>query len=198
VDYLLKANLRVSGGMFEQQLQIADDTTTGRLDSRFSGPAMDPLDKSRSYDPQSAAISSAYVTAVNSYVRNDLKFGDNMYYRPWAHGAPDFGWDRNHKQPGQRFSRGGGTPNAMPDLASAMKYNPDLKVMLLGGFYDIATPFYTATYEMHHLPIPESLQQNISYAFYPSGHMVYAHQPSHEKLHDDVVKFIEATDNLGR
>ena len=63
VDYVLKASLRVIGSMFEQQLQIASDIATGRLDSRFSGPAIDPLEKSSDYDPQSLSISSACVTA---------------------------------------------------------------------------------------------------------------------------------------
>ena len=196
VAYLLKADLRVTGGMFEQQLLSGTDSDTGRLDTRFSGPSMDPLEKTSDYDPQSAAISSAYVAAFNSYVRNDLKFGEGMTFRPSAYGAEDFRWDRDHRAPGQRFSRGG-TPNVMPDLAAAMKYNPNLKVKLFGGFYDLATPFYTAVYEMHHLPMPESLQKNISYAFFPSGHMVYAHLPSLKKLHDDAAAFIEANDNQG-
>ena len=196
VAYLLKADLRVTGGMFEQQLLSGTDSDTGRLDTRFSGPSMDPLEKTSDYDPQSAAISSAYVSAFNSYVRNDLKFGEGMTFRPSAYGAEDFRWDRDHRAPGQRFSRGG-TPNVMPDLAAAMKYNPNLRVKLFGGFYDLATPFYTAVYEMHHLPMPESLQKNISYAFFPSGHMVYAHLPSLKTLHDDAAAFIEANDNQG-
>jgi carboxypeptidase C (cathepsin A) len=191
VDYLMKANLRVTGGMFEQQLQGSTDTTTGRLDTRFSGPSMDPLAKTRAYDPQSAAISSAYVSAFNDYVRRDLKFGEGMKFRPSVYGAEDFHWDREHKAPGMRFSRG--ALNVMPDLAVAMKYNPNLKVKLFGGFYDLATPYYTAIYEMQHLPIPESLRQNISYAFFPSGHMVYAHIPSLKKLHDDAAAFIDAS-----
>jgi carboxypeptidase C (cathepsin A) len=193
VDYLMKANLRVTGGMFEQQLQSSTDITTGRLDTRFSGPSMDPLAKTRAYDPQSAAISSAYVSAFNDYVRRDLKFGDGMKFRPSVYGAEDFHWDREHKAPGTRFSRG--ALNVMPDLAAAMKYNPNLKVKLFGGFYDLATPYYTAIYEMQHLPIPDSLRQNISYAFFPSGHMVYAHIPSLKKLHDDAAAFIDATSN---
>ena len=193
VNYLMKANLRVTGGMFEQQLQSGTDTTTGRLDTRFSGPSMDPMAKTRAYDPQSAAISSAYVSAFNDYVRRDLKFGEGMKFRPSVYGAEDFHWDREHKAPGMRFSRG--ALNVMPDLAAAMKYNPNLKVKLFGGFYDLATPYYTAIYEMQHLPIPDSLRQNISYAFFPSGHMVYAHIPSLKKLHDDAAAFIEATSN---
>jgi carboxypeptidase C (cathepsin A) len=195
VDYLLKADLRVTGGMFEHELMNDSDTTTGRLDARFSGPTMDPLGKESDYDPQSAAISAAYVAAFNSYVRNDLKFGEGMKYRPSVYGADDFRWDWKHRAPGQRYSRGG-TPNVMLDLAVAMKYNPDMKVRLFGGFYDLATPYYTAIYEMQHLPIPEKLQKNISYGFFPSGHMVSAHTPSLKKLHDDAVQFIESSDNL--
>ncbi|TAM22360.1 MAG: peptidase S10, partial [Rhodanobacter sp.] len=53
-------------------------------------------------------------------------------------------------------------------------------------------------YEMDHLPIPEALQKNISYHWYPSGHMVYAHVPSLKKLHDNVANFIDSTDNVSR
>src|SRR3546814_14596108 len=58
VDYLLKGNLRIDGGTFEQQLQTEKGLATGRLDSRFSGPTLDPLAKSSDYDPQSSAIRS--------------------------------------------------------------------------------------------------------------------------------------------
>lgn len=193
VDYLLKADLRVTGGMFEHELQDADDTTTGRLDTRFSGPSMDPLSKESDYDPQSAAISSAYVSAFNNYVRSTLKFGDNMNYNAEIYGQ-GFDWDFRHKLPGQHESFPGST-NVLPDLAVAMKYNPDLKVMVNGGFYDLATPYYAAVYEQQHMPIPQRLRGNISYAFYPSGHMVYAHEPSLKQLHDNVARFIESTDN---
>ncbi|QEE23066.1 peptidase S10 [Rhodanobacter glycinis] len=188
VAYLLKANLRVSGGMFEHELLAASDDSTGRLDTRFSGPSIDPMGKSSEYDPQSSAISSAYVAAFNNYVRKDLKFGQNQTYRLYA----DIDhWDMKHHGHD-------GSLNVMGDLAMAMKTNPDLKVMLNGGYYDLATPFYTAQYEMDHLPIPEALQKNISYHWYPSGHMVYAHVPSLKKLHDNVASFIDSTDNVSR
>ena len=83
----------------------------------------------------------------------------------------------------------------MPDLAIAMKYNPDLKVSLNAGYFDLATPFYEGVYEMQHLPIPASLQSNIEFKFYESGHMVYAHQASLKALHDNVAAFIVRTQN---
>ena len=56
--------------------------TTGRLDTRFSGPTLDPLSKEAEYDPQSAAIGSAYVSAFNDYVRKELKYGEDKTFKP--------------------------------------------------------------------------------------------------------------------
>ncbi len=194
VAYILKSNLRLEGGQFEKTLLDPSGLTTGRLDTRFSGPDMDPLSKEADYDPQSASISSAYVSVFNDYVRKELKFGDGKTYKPDI----DIGdkWSMDHQPPGAPMPVPGIT-NVMPDLASAMKYNPTLKVMVNGGYFDLATPFYEGWYEMHHLPIPDSLQGNIEYHYYQSGHMVYAHIPSLKEMHDNVADFIRRTDNLG-
>jgi carboxypeptidase C (cathepsin A) len=192
VAYILKADLRIDGGEFEKTLQDANDLTTGRLDTRFSGPTIDPLSKEADYDPQSAAISSAYIAAFNDYARTSLKYGDGRKYFLFA---PLKDWDLKHKQPGVNFSLQ--TPlNVMPDLAVAMKTNPNLKVMLNAGFYDLATPYYEGIYEMRQLPIPRRLQGNIEYKQYESGHMVYAHEQSLKELHDNVADFIRRTENV--
>ena len=193
VSYILKANLRIDGGEFEKNLQDQQGLTTGRLDTRFSGPTMDPLSKEADYDPQSAAISSAYVSAFNEYVRNQLKFGQDKTYRPEA--SLYRSWNYQHQPPGAD-SPLQGAANVMPDLASAMKYNPQLRILLNGGYFDLATPYYEGWYEMHHLPIPKNLQNNIEYRYYASGHMVYAHEESLKELHDNVADFIRRTDNV--
>jgi carboxypeptidase C (cathepsin A) len=198
VEYILKADLRIDGGEFRQNLRGDDGVTTGRLDSRFSGPDIDPLSQRADYDPQAAALSSAYVSAFNEYVRKDLHYGEGKAFKP---SIPIFRtWNFQHQLPGQpqqpMSSRQGS--NVMPDLANAMKVNPNLKVQLNAGYFDLATPFYQGVYEMHHLPIPASLQSNIEYRFYDSGHMVYAKDSSLKLLHDNVAEFIRRTSNLGR
>ena len=193
VDYILKADLRITGGVFEKHLQDDMDTTTGRLDTRFSGPSMDPLSKEAHYDPQAAAIDSAYVSAFNDYVRKVLHFGQDKTYKEFSELYKT--WDYRHKPPGAPRDVNNAT-NTIPDLASAMKYNPQLKILLTGGYFDLATPFYEGIYEMHHLPIPARLQDNISYRYYRSGHMIYAHQESLKVLHDDIAGFIRSTDNI--
>ncbi len=193
--YVLKADLRVDGGMFEKMLQDQSGLTTGRLDTRFSGPDMDPLSKEADYDPQSASISSAYVSAFNDYVRRDLHYGEGKTYKPEIEVFRY--WKLEHQPPGVGFPIPGAL-NVMPDLAQAMKYDPQLKVMVNGGYFDLATPYWEGWYEDHHLQIPSNLQNNIEYHYYQSGHMVYAHESSLKQIHDNVASFIARTDNLGR
>jgi carboxypeptidase C (cathepsin A) len=195
LDYILKSNLRIAGGAFSRTLQSPDDLTTGRLDTRFSGPALDPLSEQAEYDPQSQAVSSAYNTAINQYLRQDLHYGNNQTYKPNAYGTPGFNWDLRHQAPGgPPVGDGEGGPNVMPDLATSMKLNPNMKVLVAGGYFDLATPFYEGYYEMHHLPISQSLQKNISYDYFESGHMIYVNQAALDKFHDDVAKFVRETE----
>ena len=195
VDYILKSDLRVEGGQFTQQLQIGSALTTGRLDTRFSGPAIDVLNKEADYDPQSAAISSAYVSVFNAYVRDTLHYGQGETYKPEA--PVGAFWSFDHRPPGQTDPVRG-TANVMPDLATAMKFNPQMKVLVAGGYFDLATPYYEGWYEMHHLQIPDSLQGNIAFRYFRSGHMVYANADALHQLHDAVAGFIAQTDNLPR
>lgn len=184
-SYWLKANLRVTGGEFEKTVQDDHDLTTGRLDTRFSGPSLNPLSEGAEYDPQSSAISSAYVSLFNEYVRHDLKYGEGQTYLPMALFGT-YQWDFKH-------ANNPVSVNVSNDLADAMKQNPRLKVMLNGGYYDLATPFYAAEYEAKHLPIPQSLAKNVEYSWYESGHMVYVHDDSLKLLHDRVANFIKST-----
>ena len=193
LDYIVKADLRIDGGEFRQNLQGEGGLTTGRLDSRFSGPDIDPLSQRAEYDPQSTALSSAYVSAFNDYARKELHYGEGKIFKPSIQTFRT--WNFAHQLPGQQgpaLSPRQGV-NVMPDLANAMKLNPNLKVQLNAGYFDLATPFYQGVYEMHHLPIPQSLQSNIEFRFYDSGHMVYAKDSSLKQLHDNVADFIHRT-----
>lgn len=76
------------------------------------------------YHPQSAAISSAYVSTFDEYVRDTLKFGQGMPYRAVIYHVKDFHWDMKHRGPGRHFGNGAGL-GVMGDLAAAMKYNPE-------------------------------------------------------------------------
>ncbi len=192
VSYLLRSNLRIGYGTFEKNVLADQELTTGTLDTRFTGPTLDPLSETSGYDPQDAAISSAYVSAFNDYVRQTLNYKGSVSYEPGI--GVYTSWDYRHQPPGAGHPLIQ-LPNVLPDLAAAMKRNPDLEVMVLGGYFDISTPYFEGWFETHHLQIPPRLQSNILYHYYPSGHMVYVHTPALKQMHDDVAAFIRETSN---
>jgi carboxypeptidase C (cathepsin A) len=192
VPYLLKTNLRIQYGAFQKELMAGQETTVGTLDTRFVGATIDPLSKVATYDPQSAAISAAYVGAYNGYVRDRLRYGEGVEFKS---GIDIYGdWDYKHQPPGADKPLIA-LPNVLPDLAVAMKQNPNMKVMVNGGYYDVATPYFAGKFELRHLPVGPELSRNIEYHWYESGHMVYAHHPSLVAIHDRVADFIRRTSN---
>lgn len=184
----LKANLRLTGAEFSKYLQNPAGITTGRLDSRYEGPVMDPLERDAAYDPFSEAIESSILAAMNTYARETLKFGENMTYKPSAR-EPGFNWDMKHHAYGPEGWEGTST-NVMGDLAYTMKSNPRMHVLLMGGYFDLGTLYFGAEYEMKHLPIPLELEKNIDYKFFPTGHMVYVNPDALKALHDRTAQFI--------
>ncbi|MGE5563089.1 MAG: S10 family peptidase [Bacillota bacterium] len=193
VPYLLKTNLRIEYGAFQKELFGDRALTTGTLDTRFIGATLDPLSKVATYDPQGSALGAAYIAAWNSYVRNDLHYTPDIKYKS---GISIYGsWDYKHQPPGADKPLIM-LPNVLPDLATAMKQNPDMKVMVNGGYFDVSTPYFEGVMELRHLPVPPELLRNIEYHYYQSGHMVYVHPPTLVELHDNVADFIRRTSGV--
>ena len=81
----------------------------------------------------------------------------------------------------------------MPDLAYAMKANPNLKVQLHGGYFDLATLYFAAEFEFRHLQVPPDIAKNLEVKRYQSGHMIYLQDASRIELHQNVADFIRRT-----
>lgn len=190
-DYWLKANLRVKEPEFSQELLRAEGQTVGRLDARFNGINQDLLSQFTDYDPQSAAISSAFTTGCLNYLYNDLKINPKLNYRADAYERKEFKWDWTHQ--GNMFWDAQATINTGIDMARAMSRNPYVKVLILNGYYDIATPFHGVEYTIDHLGLRKEIKSNIIMKYYEAGHMMYTHQPSLEKFKKDVAEFIRST-----
>lgn len=190
-DYLDKADLRVRQAQFTQELLREHRDTVGRLDSRFTGPTLDALAEDAGYDPQSAAITHAYTAGFLQYYTGDLKAPSE---RTYAITNFEIGrnWDHKHKPPGaqQPLST---LPNTGPDLAHAMKLNPDLRVLVLNGLYDLATPFLATEYMVSHLGLPKDLRGHVEMKYYPAGHMMYIEESSLTQFKADVADFIDRT-----
>jgi carboxypeptidase C (cathepsin A) len=174
-------NLRIDVPTFTHELLLDQKLRTGRLDGRFTSP--DP-DNERFYDPTSAAILPPYTSAFNNYLRTELNYKSDMPYRVFAYDESIFQkWDWGNAVQGFPSTAGG--------LRSAMIKNPYMKILVMKGYYDLATPFAAADWTMDHLNLDAKYRQNISYATYGSGHMVYIDRAEHDKMKKDLVNFME-------
>jgi carboxypeptidase C (cathepsin A) len=189
-DYLDKANLRVDEGKFTQELLRQKGVTIGRLDARFLGPTLDVLSKQADYDPQSAAISSAYTAAFLAYYNDDLKFGQGKTYQVTNYDIAR-SWDFKHKVAGGEFPLP--MVNTIPDLAHAMTVNPRLRVLVQNGTFDLATPFFATEMMMNALGLEKSLRPHVELKYYPAGHMMYIYAPALKAFKADIADFIDRT-----
>ena len=187
-DYLDKANLRVNQPQFCQELLRDSSVSIGYYDSRFMGIAKNPLSEYPSNDPFSG-IYPSFVSSLMDYYSTELKVSKDKIYNPNIEGFPDFKWDWKHERSnGLVFDVA--MPNTAPDLLNAMSNNPRLKVLVLNGLYDLATPFAGTEYSFSHMGLNKKLKGNIIYKYYESGHMMYIHNETAAKFKKDVAEFI--------
>ena len=187
-DYWLKSNLRVTGSEYFAEALRSKGLVIGRLDSRYTGINQDLISQFGSHDPQSAAISPAYITGFLDYFHNTLGVRKDLQYTVTAGRREGFEWDWHHKG-NQRWNTQSAI-NTAPDMARALSRDPNMKVLILNGYYDIATVFYGVEYTIDHLGLTPEIRDHIIMKYYEAGHMMYTHHPSLIKFKEDVGSFI--------
>lgn len=180
--YIEHANLRVRSEDFRKELLRDENRSVGRLDSRFEGIDVSGISETPDYDPSEAAVRPPFTAAFNNYVRVDLGYKSDRPYHILGGGFRNWEWG----------SAGEGFPNVSPDLRSAFVRNRYMKVLVLEGYYDLATPYDAVTYTLEHLGLDPSLRDNVSVERYESGHMIYINAPSLTKMKRDVSAFISS------
>ncbi|MBI1759797.1 MAG: peptidase S10 [Acidobacteria bacterium] len=173
--YLEQTNLRISPFRWFKELLRDKRLTVGRIDARFTGMDADAAGERDEYDPSLASYDGSYVAMFQDYVRRELKWSTDMYYTLSARVQP---WDQG--QPG-------GPAEA---LRSAMTQQGHLKLLVLCGYYDVATPYNGIEHTVSHMSLEPAIRKNASFAYYEAGHMMYIEKKSREKLHKDVTAFI--------
>ena len=179
-EYIERTNLRIEIFRFTKELLRSERRTVGRLDSRFIGIDREAAGENFEYDPSMSAIMGPYTAMINDYVRRELDFKSDLPYEiltgrvmPWNYG----------KYQNQYL-------NVAETLRSAMTQNPDMKIYVANGYYDLATPYFATEYTFNHLGLDPSLAGNIHMEYFDAGHMMYLHAPSLEKLSSGLREFI--------
>ncbi|HEX8233986.1 MAG TPA: peptidase S10 [Caulobacteraceae bacterium] len=187
-EFILRSNLRVGPDRFRKELMRGERRTVGRLDSRFVGIDPDAAGEGPEFDPTDAAISGAFVGALNNYLFHDLGFQTPLTYRPNNYSGIAGKWDWKHAGPGGPQL----SADTSADLAATMRRNPRLKVISVNGLYDMATPFFGADYDLSHMLLEPEQRANVTYTYYPAGHMMYIDPASARQLKTDLAAFYDS------
>ncbi len=175
--FIEQANLRVSPFRWFKELERDKRLTIGRLDSRFTGLEVEAAGERVEYDPSEASYEGAFVATFHDYVRRELKWDSDAYYTVSANVRP---WDQT------------GNTEVAEVLRAAMTQQTYLKVLVLCGYYDVATPFNGIENTFAHMNLEPPVRKNVSFAYYEGGHMMYIDEIQHHKLHKDIDEFINA------
>lgn len=186
-----RADLKITANEYYQELLREDGMTVGRLDSRYKGLNIDPMSMSAFTDPQSDAISPAYTMGFLDYYHRNLGVSKDLHYATSAYAKEGFKWDWRHR--GNNFWGADAAVTTLPDMADALSKDPHVKVLIMNGYYDLATVFHGVEHSISHLELPKSATDRIIMTYYEAGHMMYTHLPSAKLFREDLKKFIEDT-----
>ncbi|GAB6851794.1 S10 family peptidase [Paraburkholderia kururiensis] len=176
----------VALGAYDGRVTAIDTGIAGKIDPNSGGN-----------DPTMTAVSGVYTAMWNQYLNEQLKYTSNSSFTDLNDQA-FLNWDFSHIDPtGEQKgldSKGNIVLYTAGDLAAVMALNVDLKVLSANGFYDFVTPFYQTVLDLQQMPlVSQSVRQNLSARFYPSGHMVYLDGGSRTALKADLAKMYDAT-----
>jgi carboxypeptidase C (cathepsin A) len=187
-DYLEDADLRVEIFQFTKELLREEGRTIGRLDARYTGVDRADTGERFDYDPSGAVFDAYYVSLLKDYLRRELGFDREALFRHSA-GGEVRPWD--YHETGR--TQGYGTnayANYAETLRAAMHENPYLHVLVLSGYYDMATPFFATDYTIDHLQLDPALRANVETVTFEAGHMMYVKRSELTRMRNAFVDFV--------
>jgi carboxypeptidase C (cathepsin A) len=176
-DLIDRDDLRINPGQFEKQLLGDGHQIIGRFDGRITGYDAEAARGGPGYDPSFTRYLAAYTSAFNQYVRDDLMYQSDLPYEALTGKVQPWPMDNVY---------------VIDDLQNAMLQNPHLRVQFISGYFDLATPFFSADYTINRMQLSREVRANITHLYFPTGHMVYHHRESAKKMAEAQEKFVAA------
>jgi carboxypeptidase C (cathepsin A) len=170
-------DLHVSSSVFRKELLRDQNLIIGRFDARITGRDADPGERVPGFDPSFAATLGPFSTAMNAYVRSELKFEDDLPYEILS-GLP---WD---------YEARNSFPSVGYQLSAVMSQNPYMKLLVLVGMRDLACPMEGLRQSVNSMQLDRAYRENINFVEYQSGHMMYVNLPDLQRMQKDLEGFI--------
>jgi carboxypeptidase C (cathepsin A) len=158
-DAVAAANLRIDSQSFLETLLADQGLIVGRLDTRVTARKPEkPINPDRpaaANDPALGLGPSNVITsdAIKAYMQHELGVNTNRDYLSLTLDV-NFRWDWRELA----LAPDGKGPefylNATPNIAAVMKRQPKLRLLLVGGYYDLAVPLLAPRYALEHGGVP--------------------------------------------
>ena len=149
--YIAESNLRVDLQHFLKELLRDRGIIVGRLDSRLTGRDGRNAEATGEFDPSIATIRPPYTSMFAQYVHGDLGYESDATYYVLGGGFSNWDWGTNN-----------GYVDTSDDLREAFAKNPHMKLFVGFGYYDMATPYLAAQYNLSHAGLPDDARKNIT------------------------------------
>ncbi len=184
-DYVDRANLRLEHTRVYAELLRAQRLVTGRLDTRFTGPADNAIHEQMPYDPFPSGTFGPYAAAFHHYLHSELEYRNDAVYEVLT--------DKVHPWSYKEFE--GKAVDVAGKLATAMILNPALQVHVAMGRYDGGVPVEAIEYSLDQMAVPAPARERIETRTYPAGHMMYIHEESRLAQSADLAAFVRRASN---
>ena len=174
-------DLRIDPMFFRAELLRKEGKVIGRFDARVAWDTTDKSADAADYDPSYALSFGAFSSAMLDYLGRDLGWKEDQPYEILSRKVHPWRW-----------TSGNQVLDVSDRLAKAMKDNPHLRVLIMGGRTDLATPPAGTAYSVRHMmDLSQTMRSNISTVYYDGGHMFYLNPLDRSKCREDLIKFIQ-------
>jgi carboxypeptidase C (cathepsin A) len=178
----IEHDLRISPLVFRAELLRAEGRVIGRFDARVAWETTDKASQTADFDPSYALAYNAISPAMLDYLGRELGYKEDQPYEILTGKVHPWRWNANNS-----------IVNVGNRLANAMRDNPHLRVHVMGGLTDLATPPEGVAYSLRHLPnLPEQARKNITTTLFDGGHMFYFNPTDLAKTRTDLLEFLSA------
>lgn len=180
----LSADTGISTAVWQQHFNLDPDTfreqlipgsLLGRYDARVSAPVGSAL--ASEGDPSSTFMDAQFALAIHTYLDRSLQYHNASTYVPLGNAIETWNFSHDNRS----------LPDVVPDLATALTLNPQLKVFSANGVHDLATPFFQTEQDLARLGSTAPVQLT----FYEGGHMTYLDDRSRPKELADLKAFYQ-------
>jgi carboxypeptidase C (cathepsin A) len=163
---------------FRREFDRKNGKVTGRYDASVTG--FDSYPDSSFYhfgDPSAEPLFAPLTSAAVDLTTRKLNWRPDGSYNLMS-AAADKGWD---------WGRGLNPPESLSQLRQILARDPKLKLLVVHGLFDLATPYFGSKILLDQLPA-YATPDRVKLVVYPGGHMFYTRDASRKAFRDEAEK----------